>query len=294
MVDFSVIIATYNRAAYLSECLESLVLQTYKNFETIIVDDGSTDNTPDVVNKFTNLLNIKYLKISNSGFPGKPRNIAVKNASAEWLCFLDSDDKWTKDKLQTCLPFLNEYDVIYHKLKYFGSGKPFYRITIPSTQVQHPVFIDLMTRGNSIALSSSLIKKNIFLKVGGFFDDNASIGGLDDYDLWLKTSLITNKFKFVPKTLGLYRIHYSNMTENSFTQIEKINTVYKKYLPMLDKRYHAQAAIIKDYYIAIVYERMKDYKKAIELYKESLKANNFKQKIKSILRIALVKSKKMF
>jgi glycosyltransferase involved in cell wall biosynthesis len=294
MVDFSVIIATYKRAEYLKECLASLVIQTYKNFETIIVDDGSTDNTPDIVCEFTSLLNIKYLKILNSGYPGKPRNIAVKKASADWLCFLDSDDKWTKDKLQTCLPFLGNYDVIYHKLKYFGDGKPFYRINIPSRQVQHPVFADLMTKGNSIALSSSLIKKNIFLKAGGFFEENASIGGLDDYDLWLKTSLLTNKFKFIPKSLGFYRIHSANMTENSFTQIEKINLVYNKYISILDNRYHKQAKIIKDYYAAIVHERMKNYKKALQLYKESLSANSFTQQIKSVLRITLVKCKQIF
>jgi len=291
MVDFSVIIATYNRADYLRECLNSLVSQTYKNFETVIVDDGSTDNTKDVVNEFVNLIEIKYLMIPNSGFPGKPRNIAAKLAKAEWLCFLDSDDKWTKDKLKTCVSYLKDYDVVYHKLKYFGEGKPFYRNTIPSRQLKYPAFADLMTKGNSIPLSGSMIRKNIFFQVGSFFEENASIGGLDDYDLWLKISLITGRFKFINKTLGLYRIHASNMTENSFTQINKINTVYEKYLPQLNSNYHKQAKIIKDYYIAIVYERMKNYKEAIRLYKESFEADTVKQKIKSTLRVILIKLK---
>jgi glycosyltransferase involved in cell wall biosynthesis len=293
MIDFSVIIATYNRADYLRECLESLVIQTYKNFETIIIDDGSTDNTADVVNEFSSLLSIKYFKILNSGYPARPRNIGAENATADWLCFLDSDDKWTKDKLQACLPLINSYDVIYHKLKYFGKGKPFYRNVIPSRQVSYPVFADLMTMGNSIPLSGSMVRKSIFFKANKF-DEDIAIAALEDYDLWLKISRITQRFLFISKILGLYRIHCTNITENSFTQIEKINTVYNKYLSMLDKRYHAQARIIKDYYIAIVYERMKNYKKAIELYKESIKANNFKQKIKSIFRIALVKSKNIF
>jgi glycosyltransferase involved in cell wall biosynthesis len=291
MVDFSVIIATYNRADYLRECLDSLASQTHKNFETIIVDDGSTDNTKDIVDEFVNLITIKYLKISNSGFPGKPRNIAAKLANSEWLCFLDSDDKWTKDKLKICLSYLKDYDIVYHKLKYFGDGKPFYRNTIPSRQLKYPAFTDLMTKGNSIPLSGSIIRKNIFFRVNGFFDENASIGGLDDYDLWLKTSLITDRFKFINKTLGLYRIHASNMTENSFTQINKINTVYEKYLPQLKSDYHTQAAIIKDYYLAIVYERMKNHKEAIRLYKKSLKADTIKQKIKSLLRVMLIKLK---
>lgn len=292
MVDFSVIIATYNRAEYLRECLDSLVSQTYKNFEAIIVDDGSTDNTKDVVNEFEHLLKIKYIKIPNSGYPAKPRNIAAENAAANWLCFLDSDDKWTKDKLQTCVSLINNNDVIYHKLKYFGKGKPFYRNVIPSRQVLPPVFADLMTMGNSIPLSGSMVRKNIFLKVNKF-DEDIAIAALEDYDLWLKISRITEKFFFIPKILGLYRMHSNSITEISFKQVDKINRVYQKHLPYLDAFYHKQAFIIKEYYAAIVYERMKNYKKAIELYKPSLKASVFKQRIKSTLRMALVKCKQI-
>ncbi len=291
MFDFSVIIATYNRGKYLRECLNSLVAQTHKNFETIIVDDGSTDNTADVITEFINLIDIKYLKIPNSGFPGKPRNVAARLAAAEWLCFLDSDDIWTKNKLKTCLQFLNDNDIVYHKLKYFGEGRPFYRITIPSKQLKAPAFRDLMIRGNNIPLSGSLIRKSIFFKVGGFFEENASIGGLDDFDLWLKTSLITERFKFINKTLGKYRIHASNMTENSFSQLNKINIVFEKYLPKLKVEYHKQAYIIKNYYCAIVYERMKNFKEAVRLYKTSFESNSLRQRIKCFLRIILIKFK---
>jgi len=293
MVDFSVIIATYNRENYLRECLNSLLFQTYKNFEIVIVDDGSTDNTENVVTEFIGSLSIKYIKTSNAGYPAVPRNIAAQHADGEWLCFLDSDDKWTRNKLQTCLPLINDYDVIYHKLKYFGSGKPFYRINIPSRQVQQPVFIDLMTRGNSIPLSGAIIRKKIFTRVNNF-DEDVSIAGLEDYDLWLKASKITDRFFFIPIALGWYRMHANSITETSFRQINKINIVYEKYLPYLALSYHKQAAIIKDYYIAIVYERMKNFKQAIELYKKSLEANTLKQKIKSALRILLIKCKQTF
>ncbi len=292
MVDFSVIIATYNRAAYLRECLNSLVAQTYKNFETIIVDDGSTDNTAELINEFASLLNIKYFKIANSGYPAKPRNIAVENAAADWLCFLDSDDKWTKNKLQVCVPLINGYDVIYHKLKYFGKGKPFYRYVIPSRQVLHPVFADLMTMGNSIPLSGSMVRKDIFLQVNKF-DEDIAIAALEDYDLWLRIARITEKFFFIPCILGLYRMHENSITEISSKQIDKINRVYQKNLPCLPASYHKEAYIIKNYYAAIVFERMKNYKKAIELYKQSLRSKIFKQKIKSALRIILIKCKQI-
>jgi glycosyltransferase involved in cell wall biosynthesis len=293
MVDFSVIIATYNRAEYLKECLESLAIQTYKNFETIIVDDGSTDNTEGVVNEFVNLLNIQYLKTPNSGYPAKPRNLAAKHASSEWLCFLDSDDKWAKNKLEVCASYTNHYDVIYHKLKYFGTGRPIYRVCIPSRQLRVPVFNDLMTMGNGIPLSGSIIRKKIFFQANSF-DENISLAALEDYDLWLKVSRITDKFIFIPKILGLYRMHKNSITEHSLRQVDKINLVYNKYISILDNRYHKQAKIIKDYYAAIVYERMKNYKKALELYKGSLSANSFTQQIKSVLRITLVKCKQVF
>jgi len=292
MVDFSVIIATYNRADYLRECLNSLVSQTYKNFETVIVDDGSTDNTKDVVDEFVNLLSIKYIKIPNSGYPAIPRNIGAKNASAQWLCFLDSDDKWTTDKLKTCFSFLCDYDVIYHKLKYFGIGKPFYRIVLASRQVHSPVFTDLITNGNGIPLSGSLIRKSIFFQVNGF-DEDILLAAVEDYDLWLKISRITERFIFIPKVLGFYRMHKSSITEHSYKQINKLNFVYTKHLNYLNIHYHEQAAIIKNYYIAIVHERMKNHKEAIALYKMSFKANSYKQKIKAGLRIMLIKMKQV-
>jgi glycosyltransferase involved in cell wall biosynthesis len=293
MIDFSVIIATYNRAEFLKECLNSLVQQTYKNFETIIVDDGSTDNTKDVIDEFKSLLMVNYIKTSNSGYPSIPRNIGVRHASASWLCFLDSDDKWERTKLKKCIAYINDYDVIYHKLKYFGKGKPFYRTTIPSRQVNNSVFVDLMTNGNSIPLSGSMVKKQLFFQVNSF-DENRAIAGIEDYDLWLKISRITNKFIFIPEILGFYRIHASSITQFSQKQIDKITFIYERYLPLLETQYHKQADIIKDYYLAIVYYRMKDYKQAIELYKKSFNADASKQKIKALMRIFLTRLKQIF
>lgn len=290
---FSVIIATYNRADYLKECLQCLVQQTIQDFEVIIADDGSTDNTADVVKGFDTQLRITYLKNPNAGYPGKPRNIAVQHATTEWLCFLDSDDVWTDDKLELCLPYLDKTDVIYHNLKYIGNSKPFYRRALSARQVQTPVFNDLMTYGNSIPLSASMIRKDIFLQVGGFFQENSSIGGLDDYDLWLKVARISDRFQYIPKNLGMYRIHNTNMTEVSSSQIKKLNIIYDKYAPFLPTKDVPQALIIKSYYTGIIHERMKDYPTAITLYKQCLPTKIGKLRLKAFTRILLSTTKRI-
>jgi glycosyltransferase involved in cell wall biosynthesis len=93
----SVIIPTYNRADLLSRAIKSVIAQTYTNWELLVVDDGSTDNTKEVVKEFIKKdKRIKYLWEPNSGSPSKPRNFVAKNAKGEYIAFLDSDDEWSQ------------------------------------------------------------------------------------------------------------------------------------------------------------------------------------------------------
>ncbi|HKK53946.1 MAG TPA: glycosyltransferase family A protein [Patescibacteria group bacterium] len=97
----SVIIPTYNRANFLPRAIKSVLNQTFKDFELIIVDDGSTDNTKEVINNYLkNDDRIKYIYQQNSGGPPKPKNTGIKIAKGEYIAFLDSDDEWFKDKLK--------------------------------------------------------------------------------------------------------------------------------------------------------------------------------------------------
>ena len=98
MIFFSVIIPTYNQANLLERCLKSVTQQTFKNYEVIIVDNYSTDNTSKVVKKFGK--KIKYFKIRNRGVIAKSRNLGIKKSKGKWICFLDSDDTWVSYKLK--------------------------------------------------------------------------------------------------------------------------------------------------------------------------------------------------
>ena len=101
---FSVIIPTFNRRDFLKIAIDSVLSQTFKDFELIIIDDGSNDSTKELI-KFYNDKRIKYFWGKNHG-PGYARNRGVEQSKADFIAFLDSDDKWTKDKLQRTFDFI--------------------------------------------------------------------------------------------------------------------------------------------------------------------------------------------
>ena len=100
----SVIVPTYNRADRLEEALRSIISQTYKDFELIVVDDGSTDNTPKVMQSFPGA---QYLAMEKNSGVSKARNLGLACAKGQFICFLDSDDLWDEKKLQIFLANCN-------------------------------------------------------------------------------------------------------------------------------------------------------------------------------------------
>jgi glycosyltransferase involved in cell wall biosynthesis len=223
-VKFSIIIPTYNRAVFLNDLLGLLSLQTYKNFEVIISDDGSNDNTRLIVEKFITKLNIKYLYNDNWGGPAKPRNIAISNSIGEYICFLDSDDLWYPEKLFYVNNNLNKsVDVYYHKFisnnKVIGDFKliPFYN-----------TLTNLFINGNQIVNSSLIVKRSAILKVGCISEDRKIIG-VEDFHLILKLAYNNYKFKKISQILGEYRINDSSISLDQFKQITKTRIIYKEY-----------------------------------------------------------------
>ena len=110
----SVIIPTYNHAKFLAKAIKSVLDQTYTNFEIIVIDNHSTDNTNEVVNSF-NDARLKLLKVHNNGVIAISRNKGILEAKGDWIAFLDSDDFWYPSKLETAMNFAlqnDEYEVI--------------------------------------------------------------------------------------------------------------------------------------------------------------------------------------
>lgn len=109
----SIIMPSYNTAKYIKESIESVISQTYVNWELIIVDDCSTDNTDDVVKQFLSDTRIKYLKNETNSGAAVSRNRAIKEAQGRWIAFLDSDDLWSPEKLEKQIAFMEENGYVF-------------------------------------------------------------------------------------------------------------------------------------------------------------------------------------
>ena len=203
----SIIIPTYNRARDLDRCLESLCRQTDNDFEVLVCDDGSTDDTAEVAACFAVRLPLLYLRQDNFGGPARPRNNGLRHARGMYVAFLDSDDWWLPEKLEQSVARLDVgADLVYHDL-YLVSGwtgtnqRTFRRAA--TRKVVAPVFDDLLFNGNAINTSSVVTRREQMLAIGGFSEDRALIAG-EDYEAWLRLARTTDKFERIEAPLGFY------------------------------------------------------------------------------------------
>lgn len=200
----SIVIPTYNRERDLDRSIKSVLAQTYSNWEALIVDNHSRDNTVDLVQGF-NDSRIKYFRIHNDGVIAASRNLGIKNAAGQFIAFLDSDDWWMPRKLEISLKYLEQgADVVYHDM--FLVTKPeqlFYFRKFRTRDLKSPIFKDFIINGNALNNSSVLIRRGILKKINGLSEDKKLIA-IEDYDLWLRAAKETEKFCKVPHVLGYY------------------------------------------------------------------------------------------
>lgn len=227
----SIVMPTYNHATYLPIAIQSVLDQTFTNWELIIVDNFSTDNSLEVLSEFSDT-RIKLLQINNEGCIGKSRNLAINSAKSEWLAFLDSDDSWEPNKLEVVFEHLNEKtDFLYHHLRVVDTDMHEVKsIQIRSRKLNSPIVKDLVLNGNTIATSSVVVRRNIILNVGGM-SEKTDLIGIEDYNTWLRISVITERFKLVPFCLGSYRMHSSN--HSTFEAFQAPSAAIQEFLHLL-------------------------------------------------------------
>lgn len=276
-IKFSVIIPTYNRGNILGRCVDSILNQTYNNFEIIIVDNSSTDNT-DVLLRNYNDERIIILKIHNDGIIAKSRNLGVKNASGDYICFLDSDDWWCENKLSEVNEIINKTnaDFIYHKLAVVdknGTKK------VMGNEILNTPFSFLIKYGNCISTSSVTIKKNILLNVG-LMSEDLDLAGVEDADCWFKVARIADvKFYFIAKSLGYYWL--DNNFSVSEKQIIKEERLVNKHLIYVDEKDRLDAISSLNYKKARIYHKIGDFLKAKIEYRKSMKHSDIKRVVSS-------------
>ena len=230
----SIIIPTYQSCNRLKIALNSVLSQTYNNYEVLIMDDGSTDGTSEMVNSFKDP-RIFYNWQTNSGGPAKPRNRGIKFAKGNWIAFLDSDDIWKSDKLQICMEYTNtQVDLIYHDLEIISNdSKIFGRKIARTRKLKKPIFLDLLLNGNLIGNSSVLVRKDLLDKVGGI-NENKNLVAAEDYNTWLRIARLTDQFIYLPHTLGYYFIHNDGLSNRDMSLPKKL--AVEEFLGILNKQ----------------------------------------------------------
>jgi glycosyltransferase involved in cell wall biosynthesis len=185
----SVILPTYNRAQFIERAIDSVFAQTYQDFELIIVDDGSTDHTPDIVRSYSDD-RIRYLNLVRNKGAAAARNAGIRHAKGIFLAFQDSDDEWLPDKLRKQVDVMNtdpQLCVVYGDMERIlasGETQPF-----PAPDVQYGRILDPLTgfyQVHNIGIQSALIRRTL-LDLDPPFDERLPM--LEDMELFLRLAI---------------------------------------------------------------------------------------------------------
>ena len=242
----SVVIPVYNGERYLADALQSVLSQTFKDFELIIIDDGSTDRSAAIVRKFEG--ESVHYRLRPNGGVSKARNAGVAIARGEYIAFLDQDDLWLPDKLSVQVAYLDQnQDVggVYSQGQFWENER------LGSVLYPEPVGTDsssIIRNGFGLFMTATVFRKAVLEKLGGF--DESFTSGYEDLELTLRLNE-TTRIGFVPQVLALYRLHSGNSSRTTrFSLISRglyLNTCLNRYAgdPRISRILYSQMV---DYY----------------------------------------------
>lgn len=219
----SIIVPCYNQSHFLDECLQSVVEQVYQNWECIIVNDGSPDNTENVALQWINKdSRFKYIKKKNGGL-SSARNEGIKISKSEWILPLDADDKIDNEYLFLAeKEFNKDYTVIYCNAKLFGAVEKKWDLVN---------FSEKNLARNNVIFCSAFFRKDSWNNVGGY-DENLK-AGLEDWDFWVSILKYSPHVFKIPKICFFYRIKEDSMLKSlkkdENIRIETLKYIYKKH-----------------------------------------------------------------
>jgi len=232
----SIIIPTYNRVSFLIETVNSILDQTYKNFEIIIISDGSTDNTNKEISKITDS-RLKFIQLEkNYGYPAKARNEGIKISKGKFIAFCDDDDIWERNKLEKQIKFINlGFDFIFTGYNYLDkSNNIFYDFYLKfMVRIIINIFPNTMSFfylsiTNPIVNSSVLVKKSLISKI--LFNEAISFRASEDYQLWIQIYDSSRPY-YIKDPLVIYRVHEHNISNNFIKNLERCKLVFENFKP---------------------------------------------------------------
>jgi len=243
----SVIIPCFNYARYLPAAIDSLLNQTYVNWEAIIINDGSTDETEKIASKFSETdSRIKYIHLEHRG-PSSARNAGLKTAQGEFIQFLDADDLLEARKLEAQIKFFNEHpgaDIVYGNVRYFSDRKPnehllsmdgYNREWMPKVSGKGDEILKFLIQSNIMVISSPLLRRRV-IEITGVFDDN--LRASEDWDIWIRCAL--NEFSFnyldLPETKALIRYHQTSYSKNPRLMYSTAIEIHQKHVKKIKNK----------------------------------------------------------
>jgi glycosyltransferase involved in cell wall biosynthesis len=245
----SVVIPTYNRAPLLGRAIQSVLNQTYQDFEVIVVDDASTDNTEGIVKGF-NCGKIKYIRHEKNKGGAAARNTGIKEANFDYIAFQDSDDEWLPEKLEQQMNIFKtvppDVGVVYTGFWRVEGIKKTY---IPSSQVRLKegyIHYSLL-EGNFVTTPAAVVKKECFEKAGAF---DESLPRFQDWELWIRISKYY-QFKYInePLVISYYTPDSISTDQNGLIIackliLEKHFEDLKKHRKLLAKHYCSRGILL--------------------------------------------------
>jgi glycosyltransferase involved in cell wall biosynthesis len=221
----SVIIPSYNYGRFISFAFDSLRAQTYTNWECVVVDDGSTDDTAQVVSRYTNVdKRFKFLRQENAR-QAAAKNNGLRHSSGQYVQFLDADDLIEREKFNRQVEFLETHpdvDIVYGDVRYFrtenhnerlhswgGTDSPW----MPKTSGRGREVLLALARHNIMVINSPLIRRSVVDAVGPF---DVTLPPAEDWDYWLRCAALGASFQFadLPGTLALVRWHSESSSQD--------------------------------------------------------------------------------
>jgi|SRR5690606_29048922 len=263
MPKVSVIMPAYNMEKYIAQSIESVLSQNYQDWELLIVDDGSTDQTKAICETYLKDNRVKYFYKPNGGLPSA-RNHAIERAQGELLALLDSDDLWLPSKLsESVIEFQNgEQDLLFTSFYKFRNDNDVNHIDrLQKCEVGNQVFhndagIKTFIKGNKIHTPTVVVKKDAVIKLGGF----PNLSFAEDRCMWLLLLINGYQIRSIDKALSLYRVSEQSMyhsAKNIQSRLFRVHSYIITRHPDFVK-YQTELRFFLKCYIALDYDRSKE------------------------------------
>ena len=280
----SVIMSVFNTdVVYLREAIDSVLNQTYKSYELIVIDDGSDSYIEKIVREYLSDPRIRYIRLEENSGNAHARNIGIQNSQGEYIAILDSDDVAYPDRIRKQVDYLDNHTDIgvlgtyVDTNEYDNNGAVYFnRCNFPSSTVDGEIKLHLLFKGNMLCHSTIMYRKSVLTSANIFYNEN--FRATVDYCIYLELASLTN-FAVLNETLGLYRSYGGNVSH-------KMNHVQKTIADCIQLKYFEQYFSIKftpiETYIFYLIFRSKTYYAKLISFEE---IDSFTKKLIGILKL---------